>query len=75
MHSIFQISIFRNTICAEMVDFRKPGHILYFYSKLLCKQCAVVVARLPRDSNGPDSILTEIFFSYVNFFCNGLELL
>ena len=27
MHSIFQISISRNTICAEMVDFRKSGHI------------------------------------------------
>ena len=27
MHSIFQISISRNTICAEMVDFRKDGHI------------------------------------------------
>ena len=28
MHSIFQISISRNTICTEMVNFRKPGHIL-----------------------------------------------
>ena len=27
VHSIFQISISRNTICAEMVDFRIPGHI------------------------------------------------
>ena len=27
VHSIFQISISPNTICAEMVDFCKPGHI------------------------------------------------
>ena len=27
MHSIFQISISHNTICVDMVDFRKPGHI------------------------------------------------
>ena len=27
VHSIFQISISRNTICAEMVDFHIPGHI------------------------------------------------
>ena len=31
MHSIFQISISRNTICAEMIDFRKPGHKYVFY--------------------------------------------
>ena len=28
MHSIFQISISRNTICTEIVDFCKDGHIL-----------------------------------------------
>ena len=33
VHSIFQISISRNTICAEMVDFRKPGHN-YWYANL-----------------------------------------
>ena len=27
VHSIFQISISQNTICAEMIDFRKDGHI------------------------------------------------
>ena len=27
VHSIFQISMSRNTICAEMVYFRKDGHI------------------------------------------------
>ena len=28
VHSIFQISISRNTVCVEMVDFHKDGHIL-----------------------------------------------
>ena len=37
VHSIFQISISRNTICAEMVDFRKPGHIyIHSYMHLYC---------------------------------------
>ena len=32
MHSIFQISISRNTKCAEMVGFPKDGHIILCYT-------------------------------------------
>ena len=55
MHSIFQISISHNTICADMVDFRKPGHICsavkLYYSEgavTLASNCSITA---PRDSS------------------------
>ena len=36
MHSIFQISISRNTKCAHKVGFRKFGHICYIVLDYYC---------------------------------------
>ena len=67
VHSIFQISISRNTICAEMVDFRKPGHIIIMvkylnniYTNLLCVNgfCIHYINLLIGLSTAPSSMLS-----------------
>ena len=47
-HSIFQISISRNTICAEMIDFSRYGHICMYVANMYQKRRKIFEARVLR---------------------------